>query len=166
MTNTKLTSRQAAFCRNEQQAQIRQLEALNHLANWHARLDPYFARKVEGFWERIEVAVAAIKDPDSTPIQLVAARAILKYSIPNWQKALPLRVLGRVVNRSDPEVRLWRNQVLDRDGHQCRDCGATSPLAAHHIIRWVDAPELRLILENGLTLCHDCHMRHHHGPLQ
>jgi hypothetical protein len=55
----------------------------------------------------------------------------------------------------------WRLSVIKRDGHQCRQCGALDGLVAHHIVPWSDSVELRFDINNGLTLCHGCHNRHH-----
>jgi ribosomal protein L32 len=56
----------------------------------------------------------------------------------------------------------WRAAVVERDGHRCRDCGATGGrMHAHHIADWDDAPELRFEAANGLTLCAACHGKRH-----
>jgi hypothetical protein len=52
----------------------------------------------------------------------------------------------------------WRNAVFVRDDYRCLDCGnRTGPLNAHHIYPWAFYPRLRLMLENGITLCVECH---------
>lgn len=33
----------------------------------------------------------------------------------------------------------------------------------HHLERWIDAPDKRLDMDNGATLCVPCHMHHHNG---
>jgi predicted restriction endonuclease len=58
-------------------------------------------------------------------------------------------------------LRLWRRAVLDRDGHRCRLCGATERLHAHHVVEFHISAALRLDVDNGLTLCLDCHSRVH-----
>lgn len=30
-------------------------------------------------------------------------------------------------------------------------------MQAHHILRWADAPSLRFDVNNGVTLCYNCH---------
>jgi hypothetical protein len=55
----------------------------------------------------------------------------------------------------------WRSAVLRRDGHACRQCGATNALHAHHIKPWASYPELRHSVENGVTLCDSCHRLTH-----
>lgn len=58
----------------------------------------------------------------------------------------------------------WSAAVRDRDGC-CRRCGSEVALVAHHIKPKSLYPELRLSLENGETLCSNCHIEHHrkHG---
>lgn len=60
---------------------------------------------------------------------------------------------------SSPEYKTWRRRVYSRDRHQCQmpGCGSGMKLNAHHIVRWADAPTLRFIVSNGITLCHGCH---------
>lgn len=58
--------------------------------------------------------------------------------------------------------REWRGAVLERDGYTCRECGASDVvLCAHHVHRWVDDPDLRLEVSNGITLCRNCHLDAH-----
>lgn len=55
----------------------------------------------------------------------------------------------------------WTKNVKNRDNWSCRiadnNCGGR--LEAHHILRWVDYPELRYEVNNGITLCHAHHPR-------
>lgn len=67
--------------------------------------------------------------------------------------------LGR--GRASYELRVWRNAVFERDDFSCRDCGARDRLHAHHIEHWADAPDRRFDVDNGLTVCPDCHAARH-----
>lgn len=51
----------------------------------------------------------------------------------------------------------WRKLVLARDKFICQVCGKANSKNVHHIKRYRDFPELRYKLDNGLTLCGDCH---------
>lgn len=58
----------------------------------------------------------------------------------------------------------WREvlrQALERDRRVCRRCGSghsgPKSLHLHHFASWNDAPELRLALDNLVTLCRTCH---------
>lgn len=61
-------------------------------------------------------------------------------------------------HRRSAAYRRWRLAVLDRDGHRCQGCGVIGVrLHAHHIHDFATNPDLRLVLDNGLTLCGTCH---------
>jgi len=55
----------------------------------------------------------------------------------------------------------WRSAVLRADNRNCRRCGATENLHAHHIKPWAKYPDLRYVLDNGVTLCETCHSVEH-----
>lgn len=56
------------------------------------------------------------------------------------------------------EYRKWRKDVFERDGYKCQRCGSENCyLTAHHIKSFAHYPELRYDLNNGQTLCEDCH---------
>lgn len=62
--------------------------------------------------------------------------------------------------RNTQKTRDWAKAVKHRDNFTCRLCrirGGT--LHTHHIERWADRPDLRFDIENGVTLCRDCHLQ-------
>ena len=64
--------------------------------------------------------------------------------------------------RNSSEYKKWRDEVLDRDGHRCVFCGKSSgKINAHHKLDIHTHPELRLDVDNGITLCNDCHAKIH-----
>lgn len=64
-------------------------------------------------------------------------------------------------NMHDPLYKQWHKSVKDRDGWKCRiaDKQCDGRVEAHHILRWSDFPELRYVVNNGITLCHFHHPR-------
>lgn len=64
---------------------------------------------------------------------------------------------------------VWRKNVFDRDLYTCQCCkrknhkgnNDTVYLNAHHIFNWKDNPNLRFNIDNGITLCTDCHNKFH-----
>lgn len=64
--------------------------------------------------------------------------------------------------RNQKEVRLWREAVYKRDKWTCVDCGQRGGiLHAHHIKSFAKYPDLRTDIDNGVTLCVDCHSKRH-----
>lgn len=151
------------------ESQCEKLAALRELAR-HLGLLPF--RGKDDAWreqfrllcvehpEVLELFIDTIVD-GATPVQRSAAALLLDLLIKDWRSVVPLESLSGVVERSSPEYRAWRAAVFERDGHTCRRCRATTSLHAHHIVRWVDAVELRLLVDNGETLCRDCHEKAH-----
>lgn len=61
--------------------------------------------------------------------------------------------------RSSPEYILWKVAVFTRDMRTCQCCGnrVSGDLNAHHIKPFSIYPKLRLVVDNGITLCKYCH---------
>ena len=59
--------------------------------------------------------------------------------------------------RNSPEYNQWKNEVKHRDGNACRRCGFENNLHVHHIKPFKKYPEFATELDNGLTLCGNCH---------
>lgn len=76
----------------------------------------------------------------------------------NWKGGLTMQVRG--IRRS-PQYYQWRKDVLSRDKHACRLCGAMNNLHAHHKLPVVEYPDEIFSVLNGLTLCRECHERTH-----
>lgn len=61
--------------------------------------------------------------------------------------------------RKSIEYRLWREAVFARDNFTCQECNIIGgKLQAHHIKPFSLFPELRLAIDNGITLCKSCHL--------
>ena len=58
------------------------------------------------------------------------------------------------------EYKLWRRAVFERDNFTCIWCGEEGgELNVDHIKPWCDYPALRFAIDNGRTLCEDCHRK-------
>ena len=62
-------------------------------------------------------------------------------------------------NYDDPVYAEWRKKVLSRDKYTCQmpNCKKKKNLQVHHIKKWSSASTLRFEIDNGITLCYNCH---------
>ena len=62
--------------------------------------------------------------------------------------------------RKSPEYKIWRISVFERDNYTCIHCGKKGgKLQADHIKPFSRYKELRFDLNNGRTLCVNCHYK-------
>ena len=57
----------------------------------------------------------------------------------------------------------WSKAVKERANNKCVICGDNTRLESHHIMPRSKYPEYSLDIENGLCLCHRCHLYYHNG---
>ena len=69
--------------------------------------------------------------------------------------------------RTRTEYLDWRNKIFQRDNYTCQECGIKSGngvkiyLNVHHKKSFSEYPDLRFNLDNGVTLCKNCHLLEH-----
>lgn len=67
---------------------------------------------------------------------------------------------ARITAMGRYEYREWRRQVFERDDYTCQHCKKRGCyLNADHIKPYAKYPELRYDIDNGRTLCVDCHKK-------
>jgi len=73
----------------------------------------------------------------------------------NWKEIKKFR--NR--NTNDSKYKHWRYSVFDRDNYICKICGKISKgdIEAHHIKSWKTYIYSRFDVDNGITLCKECH---------
>jgi len=106
-----------------------------------------FVNNVGGFSS--SMFKAAI-NPDSGEIEICPLKS--KFS---WDK-------NDKDDRSDFRYKEWRTSVFKRDKYTCQHChGIGGELNAHHIKLFSKFKKLRYAINNGLTLCIECHKEEH-----
>lgn len=95
-----------------------------------------------------------------------AAKLRMKQN-PHLAKNQAEKITGRFLGKNSPHYKngsgRWSRNVMERDGYTCQDCGLHDPeiVEAHHIIpRSVD-PSKQYNIDNGITVCPNCHKRCH-----
>lgn len=64
--------------------------------------------------------------------------------------------------RTSLEYKLWRDACFARDGYICQKTGQYGgKLRCHHINNFAEFPELRLAIDNGITLSDEAHKQFH-----
>lgn len=74
----------------------------------------------------------------------------------NWKggtSSLEKRIKG------SSEWKNWRIQIFTRDNFTCQECGSNKKLHPHHIKPFSVFIELRFDVDNGKTLCKECHKK-------
>jgi hypothetical protein len=76
-----------------------------------------------------------------------------------------MKKIGKVFEKTESEtmylIKYWSKTVKKRDNNKCTWCNSTKTLVSHHIWHKAFCPESALDIDNGITLCHDCHMEQH-----
>lgn len=71
-------------------------------------------------------------------------------------------------NKTDEErqhsisgINKWKKLVKERDNHTCQCCSSKENLCVHHLNNFLDFKKQRTDINNGITLCKDCHILFH-----
>lgn len=86
--------------------------------------------------------------------------ANLKKGHPGESNGRYLEDRSKLKTRGRYELNEWRKLVFKRDNYTCQHCNQYGgKLQADHIKPYCAYPELRWDLDNGRTLCVDCHKK-------
>lgn len=121
----------------------------------------------------------ATAEPDrkARATKFARAQVLRQGGVPNAKHFTAERVTGSANSRwkggitpqnqkerGSSEVVAWRKSVFLRDGYTCQLCGQVGRgLHAHHKKAWSEFLELRYEINNGVTLCADCHKNKAHS---
>lgn len=79
----------------------------------------------------------------------------------NWKwisDRTKLKNYGTNKIRCSSRAMKWRKEIFERDDYTCQLCGQYGgTLNGHHIKPFCKYPDMVFDLENGITLCYDCH---------
>lgn len=74
---------------------------------------------------------------------------------PNWKGGISR---GYKTGYYSTEYKKWRISIFERDEFKCQGCEQVGGyLTAHHIKSFAHYPKLRFVVDNGVTLCEECH---------
>lgn len=93
-----------------------------------------------------------------SPLRSIEIRnRMMGFLNPNWKGGVtPINIGVRMT----AEYRAWRESVFQRDNYTCVLCFQKGGvLNADHIKTFAHNPTLRFSLDNGRTLCIDCHRK-------
>jgi 5-methylcytosine-specific restriction endonuclease McrA len=88
-----------------------------------------------------------------------AFRQIRGPAHPNFNPSLTEE--ERLIKRQFALYADWRTAVFSRDGYTCQRCGRGRGIVAHHVENYHACRSKRLDLNNGVTLCRECHVGFH-----
>lgn len=106
---------------------------------------------------RKKISLAGIGRVASKETRRKLSIANLGYKCKFWKGGIS-KVNERI--RKSVEYKLWREAVFERDNYTCKFCGERGgKLNADHIKPFALFPELRFAIDNGRTLCVECHRK-------
>lgn len=122
-------------------------------------VSPFRGRKhTEEFKRMVSLKMTGFKHSKKT--RKVMSLSKQKEKNPQWKGGIsPLNALIRRTTK----YKKWRSDVFARDNYTCQLCGARSAvgrtvyLEADHIKAFSAFPKLRFDINNGRTLCRECH---------
>lgn len=95
----------------------------------------------------------------SLKTRIKISQSHLKEKAYNWKGDNTTRIERKTL-MSRMDYRIWRLSIFNRDNFTCQECGKRGiHLQAHHIKPWSIYPNLRYDINNGITLCKECHKK-------
>ncbi len=87
---------------------------------------------------------------------------------PTWKDYTDTEREAAITERKGYLARRWSKEVKVIAGFECDICCSGEKLHSHHLSNWLDSPDTRFEISNGVCLCQNCHMKFHsmHGKKQ
>jgi hypothetical protein len=147
-------------------------------ANGIERYEQFYDEEEKEFFD-IDLIPMVIFDPEDSVVTLEGVKvespsSVLSFIVNelNWLLDLkPKTIVLKLIYKKSitPKVSknkrgfnqvAWASMVKLRDG-KCTKCGSVYDLHAHHIEQFKDNESLRYDVNNGITLCGQCHREWH-----
>lgn len=106
----------------------------------------------------LEVSASHVKSGHTRSCSCYFMDMLQGENNPNYNSELSIEERN---SRRGYIIQRWGNMVKRRDGFICQVCGSTEKLVAHHLNGFKSDKEGRYDVENGVTLCRDCHTDFH-----
>lgn len=94
------------------------------------------------------------------PIEQRKKMGSKKDKNPNWKGGITS--INEIIRKS-MDYKIWREDVFKKDNYTCTFCkekeSISGRLEADHIKPFAYFPDLRFSLDNGRTLCRECHRK-------
>ena len=69
------------------------------------------------------------------------------------------------LQRANFHLKTIKKFILKEQENKCIICGNTNNLVTHHIMSAKRYPDLENDVDNGITLCEECHKKYHRQPM-
>lgn len=120
----------------------------------------------DGYFEDFFTETAIVLDEEPSAV-FETVQHLIKLNLAEYETKNILKIYkpGRKRDRNTQEYKKWRADVYKRDNYTCKICNMRGvPIEAHHIKPWAKYPKERYDINNGITLCKECHKNiHRHG---
>lgn len=80
---------------------------------------------------------------------------------PSWDHTITNEERNVSRDRLIPGYKGWKKKIYAKNFYKCVICHSKENICAHHLESYKSNPNLRLDLNNGITLCRKCHLKFH-----
>lgn len=108
--------------------------------------------------KKVNVSAQSIKKGDTTSCGCYFMDMCQGENNPNYNPHLPMEERN---GKRGYAAERWAKEVKRRDNYTCQVCWSIENIIAHHLNSYKSDKEARYNIENGITLCRECHTDFH-----